>query len=410
MIKKDIEDEKVDDEDVDDEVDEEVDADKVDAEKVDADEAKSIEKRIAKILKGIKENPVKKSTNFKEEVTLTRSVMESDIYLRRVRPFVKLSPTMETFISNVKAIARGETVAKTALNEGDPTAGGYTVPEEFNSEVVRYETETAIVRPRARVWNMTRDKWSAPKLDQNTTTDSGNTGSTNFAGIAFYYPGESGLKVESEPRFGRILLTAKKLIGLTSATDELLEDSAVNLANYLVALFGEGLAYLEDYKFLNGSGLGEPLGIINTTGIGSVARQTSSKIVLEDILGLDKELPAWADRNAVFLTTKAGIEQIRLIGNTDTTTKLVFQESLRSGQPGTLLGKPVLVTDKLPALGSKGDIILADLSRYYIGDRGAIQVASSIHDRFRYDETVFRLVKRHDGQPALPQAFVVLGL
>ena len=367
-----------------------------------------IEKKLEALFKKVKDNPAEKSFNYKEETTLTRSVMETDVYMRKIRPFVKLSPAMEKFVADVRAIARGE-VVKAALNEGDPEAGGYTVPEEFNAEVIRYETELSVVRPRARVWNMTRDKWSAPKLDQNETTDTANTGATHFAGIMFYYPGESGLKVETEPRFGRVLLTAQKLIGLTSATDELLEDSAVNLANYLVSLFGEGLAYFEDYKFLRGSGLGEPLGIITATTITSVARNTSSRILLEDILALDKNLPAWADRNAVILTTKAGIEQLRLIGVESTTSKVVFQESLREGQPPTLLGKSIVLTDKLPAIGTRGDIVFADLSKYYIGDRGAIQIASSTHDRFRYDETVFRLVKRHDGQPAIPQAFVVLG-
>ena len=372
---------------------------------------KIFEKKLDKVREVTKEYPVSKSMNYKEEPTLTKSIMEENPYLRKIRPFVKLSPSMEKFMETVRAVAKGElTPALTkALNEGDDTAGGFTVPEEFQAEVIRYETENSVVRPRARVWNMTRDRWSAPKLDQNTTTDSANTGSEHFAGIQFYYPGESGLKEESQPRFGRITLVAKKLIGLTAATDELLEDSAVNLSNYLVTLFGEGLAYLEDYKFLRGTGVGEPLGVINATGISVVSRNTSAKIVLEDILALDKNIPAWADRNCVVLTTKAGIEQLRLIGNTNTTTKIQFQESLREGQPGTLLGKPVIVTDKLPAVGTKGDIIFGDFSRYYIGDRGAIQVASSIHDRFRYDETVFRLVKRHDGMPALPQAFAVLG-
>jgi len=384
-------------------------AEETPAEGEDVSEVKGfIEKKLETLFKQIKDNPAEKSFNYKEQPTLTRSVMETDVQMRKIRPFVKLSPTMEQFVSDIRKIAKGE-VVKAALNEGSTTSGGYTVPEEFNAEVIRYETETSVVRPRARVWNMTREKWYAPKLDQNTTTDSANTGAIDFAGIMFYYPGESGLKVETEPRFGRVLLTAQKLIGLTAVTDELLEDSAVNLANYLVSLFGEGLAYFEDYKFLNGSGSDEPLGIVTCTTITSVARKTSTRILVEDIFAMDKNLPAWADRNAVVLTTKAGIEQLRLISIESTTSKVVFQENLREGVPSTLMGKPVIVTDKLPAVGTRGDIIFADLSRYYIGDRGALQVASSIHDRFRYDETVFRLVKRHDGQPAIPQAFVVLG-
>ena len=66
------------------------------------------------------------------------------------------------------------------------------------------------------------------------------------------------------------------------------------------------------------------------------------------------------------------------------------------------------LTDKLPPVGTKGDIVLGNLSAYFIGDRGGLQIASSIHDKFRNDETVFRFVKRTDGQCALSTAFVVL--
>lgn len=407
MTKKELEQEK------EEEVEEETAEEEEEEVEDDSEEVKNLsnilEKKLEKVFKSIKENPVKKSYSYKEEVTNEKSVLEADPYLRKIRPFVKLSPKMEKFVEGVRAIAKGDVnaIQKSALNEGDDTAGGFTVPEEFNSEVIRYETENSIVRPRARVWNMTRDRWTAPKLDQNTTTDADNTGAEHFAGIYFYYPAESELKTESEPRFGRITLVAKKLIGLTAATDELLEDSAINLANYLVSLFGEGLGYFEDYKFLRGSGHNEPLGIINASGVNVVTRQTSSRIVLNDVLGLDKNLPAWADKNAVWLMTKAAREQLMLIGN-ETTAIIRLQDNLRDAYSQTLLGKPVVLTDKLPSVGTPGDIMLCDFSKYFIGDRGAIQVASSIHDRFRYDETVFRLVKRHDGLPAIPKAFALL--
>jgi len=401
-LEKEVEEEK--DEEVEEEIEEEDDSEEV--EKL----SNILEIKLDKVFKAIKENPATKSYNYKEEATIDKSVMEADPYVRKFRPFVKLSPKMEQFVKQVKAMAKGDAIGmqKAALSEGDDSAGGFTVPEEFNSEVIRYETENSIVRPRARVFNMTRDRWSAPKLDQNTTTDTANTGATHFGGIYFYYPGESGEKTETEPRFGRLTLVANKLIGLTAATDELLEDSAINLANFLVSLFGEGLAYFEDYKFLRGTGHSQPLGIINADGINVVTRDTSSRIFLEDVLGMEKALPTWADRNSVWLTTKAGREQLLLLGNQGQTVNLQLIDTLRDGYAQTFLGRPLIVTDKLPSVGSVGDIVLADLSKYYIGDRGSLQVASSIHDRFRYDETVFRLVKRHDGQPAIPSAFAVL--
>jgi len=43
----------------------------------------------------------------------------------------------------------------------------------------------------------------------------------------------------------------------------------------------------------------------------------------------------------------------------------------------TLLGKEVLFTEKCPALGAKGDLILADLSQYAIGMRKEIALDRS---------------------------------
>ena len=66
--------------------------------------------------------------------------------------------------------------------------------------------------------------------------------------------------------------------------------------------------------------------------------------------------------------------------------------------PGTLLGYPVIFTEKTPILGTTGDVLLCDFSQYLIGDRQAVTMASSIHERFRYDQTTFRMVMRVDGQ------------
>jgi len=129
-------------------------------------------------------------------------------------------------------------------------------------------------------------------------------------------------------------------------------------------------------------------------------------------------MPAWADAGAVWILTKAALTEILDIrsglydGSSVDETKgnplFLPGFSIAADLPKTILGYPYLVTDKLPAVGSKGDIMLVNLSAYYIGNRGGLSVASSMHDRFRYDETVFRFVKRVDGQCALENAFVVL--
>lgn len=405
MIKKKTQDE---------EVKETVESEEVDTEKVDeagvaeADEKamgkmkSMIETKIESAIKDIYANPVKESPVYRKDIeAIDKSVMETDTFLRSKRPFVKLSKGMVDFVEDIKSLA-STGIAKSkvkALSEGSDTAGGFLVPEEFQAEVVRYATESAVIRPRARTFTMARDILSLPKLDQS---------SDNFAGVDLYWTEEADLKVASQPAFGKITLNVKKLIGLCPASDELLADSAVNLANYLVSLFGEAIAYEEDYRFIRGTGVGQPLGIINTTGINLISRNTSSRILVDDIVDMYTGHPAYADSNAVWLVTKAGMGELLKVGYESTGGITLFMANLRDSVSPSLMGKPVVLTEKLPALGLKGDIILADLKQYYIGDRGGLEIASSIHDRFRYDETVFRFVKRVDGQPAIPEAFTVL--
>jgi len=72
---------------------------------------------------------------------------------------------------------------------------------------------------------------------------------------------------------------------------------------------------------------------------------------------------------------------------------------LSSAPYGTLFGRPIVPNEYCAALGTVGDIILADLSQYQAIDKGGIQEAASIHVQFLYDESVLRFVYRFDGQP-----------
>jgi HK97 family phage major capsid protein len=71
------------------------------------------------------------------------------------------------------------------------------------------------------------------------------------------------------------------------------------------------------------------------------------------------------------------------------------------GPPVSILGRPVIFTEKLPTVGTTGDICFADLSYYLIGDRQVMQASSSEHYQFQNDKTAFRIISRVDGRPWL---------
>jgi HK97 family phage major capsid protein len=72
-----------------------------------------------------------------------------------------------------------------------------------------------------------------------------------------------------------------------------------------------------------------------------------------------------------------------------------------SGPPMTILGRPVIFTEKSPVLGQAGDIAFIDPSYYLIGDRQVMSASSSPHFRFQNDETAFKIIERVDGRPWL---------
>ena len=67
----------------------------------------------------------------------------------------------------------------------------------------------------------------------------------------------------------------------------------------------------------------------------------------------------------------------------------------------TIFGRPILFSEKLAAVGTKGDIILADLQQYLVGVRADFSLAKSGHLGFQTDTSHYRGIIRVDGQPKL---------
>jgi HK97 family phage major capsid protein len=72
--------------------------------------------------------------------------------------------------------------------------------------------------------------------------------------------------------------------------------------------------------------------------------------------------------------------------------------------PMTILGRPVIFTEKTPALSTTGDINFVDLSYYLIGDRQQVRVDSSEHFLFQNNQVAYRIIERVDGRPWIQSA------
>lgn len=285
------------------------------------------------------------------------------------------------------------------LVESVGASGGFLVPAEFIARLYAVMAETSFVRPRATKIPMRRRQINIPVLDQTATT----AGVPHwFGGMLFYWAEEATEKTESDPSFRKIQLVAHKLIGYTRASDELVADSAISLDALLTGPMGMagGASWHEEYAFLNGTGAGQPLGVINAGATITVARQAQNAFGYVDLVNMYESLyPGHSAATTCWSITQSGMSNLMTI--VDPNGNYIWQPNAREGLPQTIFGLPVIFTEKQPRVGTTGDVVLADWRYYLIGDRQAVTIESTKFDRWRWDETSWRMVHRVDGQPWL---------
>jgi len=286
-----------------------------------------------------------------------------------------------------------------AMSGSTGAQGGFLVPPQFLPQLQAVMAEDSVVRQFATIIRMARRQVSIPVLDQTQTLGAGLP--TWFGGMRFYWADEGEEKTETEPAFKRVNLVAKKLIGYTHASDEILDDSAISLADFLSGPMGfaGGIAWMEDYAFLRGVGGGQPRGVVNAPVTLAPARQGAGAISYIDCINmLEQFMPSARGR---WVVTQSAMSDLIQMNGPAGNPSYVWQPSARDGVPGFLFGMPVHWCEKMPAIGTRGDILLADFRYYLIGDRQATTVESSTAPRWAYDETTWRAVHRVDGQPWL---------
>lgn len=274
--------------------------------------------------------------------------------------------------------------------------GGFLIPIESYSQLMSIAAPLSIVRPRATIIRMNRRQVSIPLLEQSEDAVT-NGFPSFFGGIQVYWVEEGALKPESAPKFRRLTLTAHKLVGYTRAPDELLADAETSLSDFLGGPLGfpGAIAWAEDYAFLRGSGVGQPQGVVDAPATIEVTRETAATVTYTDLVNM---MSAFWGENPVWVATTSLKAKLMLMNGPSGNPSYLWGDAQR-GIPDTLLGYPIRWTDKLPAPGYRGDILLADFRHYLIGDRQAGTIETSRAERFQYDETSFRLVHRVDGQP-----------
>ncbi|MFG2372561.1 phage major capsid protein [Streptomyces sp. NPDC048504] len=291
-----------------------------------------------------------------------------------------------------------------------PSDGGYLIPETLRSELLRVSLESGVVRQRARVIPMETLRVPFPAIDSTTNVNS------VYGGIVGYWTEEGGQLTESQARFGRVILEARKLTGFAKVPSELMNDSLVSFSAFIDQMFPEAMSFFEDIAFLTGDGVGKPLGVLNGNAAVTVTRNTASHVKFEDIIAMYARMLPQSLSRAVWVISNNVLPELlnlRMVQQNVAGTENVGVASPGLLLPGgqaigapqmTMLGLPIVISEKVPALGTSGDISLIDFGFYLLGDRQVMQARQSEERYFETDEIAFRIIERVDGRPWLQSA------
>ncbi len=271
------------------------------------------------------------------------------------------------------------------LQEGVDADGGYLVPEEYDSRLIDVLTEENIMR----------------KLGHQLTTSGEHKINIAATKPAAAWIEEGGALSFGDATFDQILLDAHKLHVAIKVTEELLYDNAFGLESYIIDQFGKALANAEEDAFLNGSGVGQPLGLFAETGGGTAAASVAT-LAADNVMDLVYALKRPYRKSAKFIMNDQTIAAIRKLK--DNNGAYMWQPSLTSGEPDKLLGYDVYTSPFCP----EGKIAFGDYSYYNIGDRGT-RSFKQLNELFAGNGMIGYVAKeRVDGKLILPEAVQIL--
>lgn len=298
---------------------------------------------------------------------------------------------------------RLQKLAATGHSEGVGADGGFLVEKQFIADIIQSVWTGGSILSRCRVLPVgpNSNGVKLPGVDETSRVNG-----SRWGGLQAYWSSEAGTIAASKAAFRRVELELRKLTALTYVTDELLSDATALGAWVSSVLPAELLFKLED-SIINGTGAGQPLGVMNSGALVTVSKessQTADTVNEKNILKMFARLPVSSRPTAAWFINQDVEPQLpqMTIGNMPV---YLPPSGLVSAQGfGTLLGRPVIPVEFCATVGDLGDIILADMSQYLVARKGGVQADTSIHVKFTTDEQAFRFIMRVDGQPAWSSA------
>ena len=261
-----------------------------------------------------------------------------------------------------------------ALTVGSNPDGGYLVPPEVETQIGEGLRNVSPIRGIAGVRTISGSVYKKPFMT---------------AGPAVGWVGETDVRTQTaSPTLDELSFPAMELYAMPAATATLLEDSAVNIDQWLAQEVEQVFAAQEGTAFVTGDGANKPKGFLSYTTvanaswewgkIGTIASGAAGAFPASDpsdkLVDLIYAMKSGYRQNAVFVMNRKTQSTIRKFK--DSTGHYLWQPPAIAGGKASLMTFPVIEAEDMPDIAANAlSIAFGDFNRgYLVVDRTGVSV------------------------------------
>ena len=302
-----------------------------------------------------------------------------------------------------KLLALKDELKATGMNEFISSEGGFALQPDFTDGLLdkMYNPPgTGTVIADVTRQPVSGNGFRAMAVDETSRV------SSRRGGFLGYWIGEGLAPTVTKASFRRVGTDLEKIGILTALTNELMGDAPA-LGAWVMREAPTELRFQLEDKVFNGTGAGVPTGILNANALITVTKesgQASATIVTENITKMWARMPAYLMAGAKWYINQEILPQLVTLSiavgvGGQVVPAAIYTMPSPQYPFGQLFGRPVQPIEYCAALGTLGDIVLANMAEYFVIDNGGIQSASSMHVYFTTDELGLRFIYRVNGFP-----------
>lgn len=275
-----------------------------------------------------------------------------------------------------------------SMKAGEQNLGGANVaeviPVTIADRIISKIKEISPIYERATVFH-TKGTLKVPVWSDANTSHNINVGyATEFSELT----ADSGM-------FTSVDLSGYLVGALTLVGRSAINNSGIDIVSFVINEMAKRIAWFLEGELLNGTS-GKATGALSTSN--TLTAASSTALTVDELIDLQAKIPTAYQADAIWIMSPDTFSKIRKLK--DTTNRYMLETNLSNGFPYTLLGKPVYVSDNMPAMAASAKTVLygdmtglavnmrKDISIEVLREKYATQHAIGINAWFEFDSNV----------------------